>query len=125
MKSCIRNIGLSMVILFLVQSGEVMAQYQYSGNSYSNPNRPEYNYSGNSSSRSPHSSGNYNSLNDPYDFDDQSSSVILSGSGDPSDPNCDPLDPSCPIDDGLLFLLVGGLGYGLISLRRSRFANKN
>jgi hypothetical protein len=29
------------------------------------------------------------------------------------DPGCDPLDPLCPIDGGLGFLLAAGVGYGI------------
>lgn len=32
---------------------------------------------------------------------------------DPGDPNCDPLDPSCPIDGGLWLLLLIGAAYGV------------
>ncbi len=35
------------------------------------------------------------------------------------DPGCDPLDPSCPIDGGLGFLLAAGIGYGLKKIYRS------
>ncbi|HEY5408707.1 MAG TPA: hypothetical protein VIJ92_16550 [Ginsengibacter sp.] len=28
-------------------------------------------------------------------------------------PNCDPGDPSCPIDSGLIVLLAIGVGYGI------------
>ncbi len=30
----------------------------------------------------------------------------------PPDPNCDPLDPLCPIDGGLTLLLAVGVGLG-------------
>ena len=29
-----------------------------------------------------------------------------------SDPGCDPLDPSCPIDGGLSLLIAAGIGIG-------------
>ena len=29
-------------------------------------------------------------------------------------PGCDPLDPTCPIDGGLVLLLATGVGYGII-----------
>ena len=38
----------------------------------------------------------------------------------PSDPNCDPLDPSCPIDGGLSILLAAGVGYGVKKIRDAR-----
>ncbi len=28
------------------------------------------------------------------------------------DPGCDPLDPACPIDGGLSFLIAAGIGIG-------------
>ena len=28
------------------------------------------------------------------------------------DPGCDPLDPACPIDGGLSFLIAAGIGLG-------------
>jgi hypothetical protein len=33
------------------------------------------------------------------------------------DPNCDPLDPLCPIDSGLILLLATGAFYGIYKLR--------
>ncbi len=36
------------------------------------------------------------------------------------DPNCDPLDPKCPIDGGLSALLVIGVGYGIKKVRDAR-----
>ncbi|MFI5159253.1 MAG: PID-CTERM protein-sorting domain-containing protein [Sphingobacteriales bacterium] len=30
-----------------------------------------------------------------------------------TDPNCDPLDPGCPIDGGVGILLAAGIGYGI------------
>lgn len=30
----------------------------------------------------------------------------------PPDPNCDPLDPACPIDGGLTILIAAGIGLG-------------
>ena len=37
-----------------------------------------------------------------------------------TDPGCDPLDPGCPIDGGLSFLLAAGVGYGIKKVRDSR-----
>ncbi len=34
--------------------------------------------------------------------------------------DCDPLDPACPIDGGLGFLIAAGVGYGLKKIRNSR-----
>jgi len=28
------------------------------------------------------------------------------------DPNCDPLDPACPIDGGITLLIAAGIGLG-------------
>lgn len=36
------------------------------------------------------------------------------------DPNCDPGDPRCPIDGGLVFLLAAGAAYGIKKVRDSR-----
>ncbi|MEP6949788.1 MAG: hypothetical protein ABI863_10960 [Ginsengibacter sp.] len=36
------------------------------------------------------------------------------------DPGCDPLDPACPIDGGLSFLLAAGVGYGVKKVRDAR-----
>ena len=30
-----------------------------------------------------------------------------------TDPNCDPIDPGCPIDGGIGLLLAAGIGYGI------------
>lgn len=30
----------------------------------------------------------------------------------PPDPNCDPLDPACPIDGGITLLIAAGIGLG-------------
>ncbi|MEY4658427.1 MAG: hypothetical protein RJB36_193 [Bacteroidota bacterium] len=30
----------------------------------------------------------------------------------PPDGGCDPLDPACPIDGGLSFLIAAGIGFG-------------
>ncbi len=35
------------------------------------------------------------------------------------DPGCDPLDPYCPIDGGIGFLLAAGAAYGLKKIRNS------
>ena len=35
------------------------------------------------------------------------------------DPNCDPLDPKCPIDGGLGVLLATGIAYGIKKVRGS------
>ncbi len=35
-------------------------------------------------------------------------------------PGCDPLDPGCPIDGGLSFLLAAGAGYGIKKIRDSQ-----
>ena len=37
-------------------------------------------------------------------------------------PNCDPLDPACPIDGGLSALLAIGAGYGIKKIRDARKA---
>jgi len=31
----------------------------------------------------------------------------------PPDPDCDPLDPACPIDGGVSILIVAGIGLGV------------
>lgn len=31
----------------------------------------------------------------------------------PPDPDCDPLDPACPIDGGVTILLAAGIGLGV------------
>ena len=36
---------------------------------------------------------------------------------------CDPLDPLCPIDGGLSFLLAAGVGYGIKKVHSSRKKN--
>jgi len=36
------------------------------------------------------------------------------------DPGCDPSDPSCPIDGGLVLLLATGVGYGIIKFMFTR-----
>ena len=36
------------------------------------------------------------------------------------DPNCDPLDPACPIDGGVCFLIAVGIGYGIKRVRYSK-----
>jgi hypothetical protein len=41
-------------------------------------------------------------------------SKILVAQGSPVDPGCDPDDPYCPMDSGLVVLLVMGAGYGVI-----------
>jgi len=38
---------------------------------------------------------------------------IFANAGGPGGGGCDPLDPSCPIDGGLLVLLAIGVGYGI------------
>ena len=30
----------------------------------------------------------------------------------PPDPDCDPLDPACPIDGGISILIIAGIGIG-------------
>ncbi len=41
----------------------------------------------------------------------------------PGDPDCDPLDPTCPIDGGISALLILGAGYGIKKVRDARKAN--
>lgn len=36
------------------------------------------------------------------------------------DPSCDPQDPGCPIDGGLILLLAAGAGYGIKKMRNSQ-----
>ncbi len=36
----------------------------------------------------------------------------LNGVAQVSDPGCDPLDPTCPIDGGLSLLIAAGIGLG-------------
>lgn len=36
----------------------------------------------------------------------------ITSSAQVSDPGCDPLDPSCPIDGGLSLLIAAGIGLG-------------
>jgi hypothetical protein len=36
----------------------------------------------------------------------------LSTSAAPPDPDCDPLDPACPIDGGITILIAAGIGLG-------------
>jgi hypothetical protein len=38
------------------------------------------------------------------------------------DPNCDPLDPACPIDNGLVILIAIGAAYGIKKVVNSRKA---
>lgn len=45
--------------------------------------------------------------------------LIVSAQG-PGDPNCDPLNPACPIDGGLSALLAIGAGYGIKKIRDAR-----
>lgn len=33
------------------------------------------------------------------------------------DPGCDPLDPACPVDGGVLFLIAAGIGMGARKIR--------
>ena len=33
----------------------------------------------------------------------------------PTDPGCDPLDPACPIDDGITVLIVAGIAIAAIN----------
>ena len=40
--------------------------------------------------------------------------------GDGTDPGCEPLDPTCPIDGGLSALLALGAGYGIKKVRDAR-----
>jgi len=45
-----------------------------------------------------------------------------------TDPNCDPLDPFCPIDGGVSILLAAGIGYGIKKvkgLQKSAGPNNN
>lgn len=44
--------------------------------------------------------------------------VFLQAQG--TDPGCDPSYPGCPIDGGLIFLLVAGAGYGVKKIKDSR-----
>ncbi|MFT3908690.1 MAG: hypothetical protein QM737_04645 [Ferruginibacter sp.] len=37
------------------------------------------------------------------------------GQVQPTDPGCDPLDPACPIDDGVTLLIVAGIGLAAIN----------
>lgn len=37
-----------------------------------------------------------------------------------TDPNCDPLDPGCPIDGGVSILLAVGIGYGIKKVKEFR-----
>jgi hypothetical protein len=39
-----------------------------------------------------------------------SSSSFAQVPGDPGNPGCDPLDPTCPIDGGLSLLIAAGIG---------------
>lgn len=39
--------------------------------------------------------------------------LIHAQATNPSDPACDPLDPLCPIDGGIWFLLAVGIAYGI------------
>ena len=36
------------------------------------------------------------------------------------DPNCDPLDPACPVDGGVGFLIAAGIAYGIKKMRYSK-----
>ena len=36
----------------------------------------------------------------------------FTGTAQTSDPGCDPLDPTCPIDGGLSLLIAAGIGLG-------------
>ena len=46
--------------------------------------------------------------------------VIAQGAGDLPPGECDPLDPTCPIDGGLSALLAIGVGYGIRKVRQAR-----
>ncbi len=37
------------------------------------------------------------------------------GQAGPTDPGCDPLDPACPIDNGVSLLIVAGIGIAAIN----------
>lgn len=105
----------------LLHATKVSAQYENAGSNYSKYNRPKYNYSGNSPSQDIHYSGNQpGNLSAPYDPIDPPASGNPADNGGPTNPDCDPLDPTCPIDSGVYFLLIGGLGYGLMQLRAKR-----
>ena len=45
---------------------------------------------------------------------------VYAQSGNPIDPNCDPLDPACPIDSGTIVLLTIGALYGIKKISDSR-----
>ena len=36
------------------------------------------------------------------------------------DPGCDPLDPTCPVDGGVVALLAIGIGYGIKKINTAR-----
>lgn len=57
--------------------------------------------------------------NKPPDDFNTSGNITMRAEGDP-DPNCDPLDPGCPIDGGLSALLLLGAGYGIRGIRRAK-----
>ncbi len=45
--------------------------------------------------------------------------VLLDAQPGVPDPNCDPSDPTCPIDGGLGLLLAAGIGYGIKKINSS------
>ena len=47
----------------------------------------------------------------------------LRTSAAPPDPNCDPLDPACPIDGGITLLIAAGIGLG--AKRALKKSNEN
>lgn len=38
---------------------------------------------------------------------------------DPGDPGCDTLDPTCPIDSGVVFLIIIGATYGIFKIQKA------
>lgn len=94
------------------------SQYNYSGNKYSKQNPPKFNYTEHNLSNSNISQSEFYGSNSAADEPLPPSEPNRPYADGPEDPGCDPLDPSCPIDDGILLLLIAGTGYGVIQLRK-------
>jgi hypothetical protein len=46
--------------------------------------------------------------------------IMQTGWAAPPDPECDPLDPACPIDGGVGLLIAAGVGLGAKALFRKK-----
>jgi hypothetical protein len=50
--------------------------------------------------------------------------VPQSSKAAPPDPDCDPLDPACPVDGGVSILIATGIGLGIKRARRKKAQDK-